>query len=125
MTPEQLALLMAVARLCHQAEDSSVHHQQDRDTGALAPREGEGMTPDNEARRPGLTARLDKLSADVAELRDGQDELLRMFEELGKLYPKDCLCAEAKAEAARREFLRDGVFVNELPHEDFVPGDLP
>jgi hypothetical protein len=73
------------------------------------------------ARPPTLTARVDELAGRVAELRDGQDELLRMFEELRTLYPANCLCADRRAEAAKRELLAEDVLGNATAHEEYRP----
>lgn len=76
---------------------------------------------DKRAKPPTLTARVDELAGRVAELRDGQDELLRMFDELRTLYPVNCLCANRRAEAAKRELLADDVFGNSTAYEEYRP----
>lgn len=65
---------------------------------------------------------LGALQAAVTELRDGQDELLRMYEELRELYPQNCRCA-AQAERARAAALAADPLAWEFAREDYVPGD--
>jgi hypothetical protein len=68
----------------------------------------------------GQAAQLAKLTTDVAELREGQDELLCMYEELGQRYPKSCLCA-AMRDRARAEVLAFDPFAPMANHEDYQP----
>ncbi len=70
--------------------------------------------------KTGMTKHLDKLTAELSEVREGQHELLRMYEELRMLYPKHCLCANRKERAAR-ELERLDLFAAEPNHEDYVP----
>lgn len=79
------------------------------------------MNNDKGVRPPTLTARVDELAGHVAELRDGQDELVRMFEELRTLYSVNCLCADRRAEAAKRELLAEDVFDNATAYEEYRP----
>jgi hypothetical protein len=99
MTPESLALLITVVRLCNAQTGN-----------AAAP----SKTPAH------ATAGLDDVAAEVTELRDGQHELLRMYEELRDRYPKHCLCAEMR-ERARTEVLAHEVFAPDVDHEDYQP----
>lgn len=79
------------------------------------------MNPEDEAATPGVAASLDALTQAVAELREGQDELLRLYEELGERYPKDCLCAGMR-DRARRELLALDLFPAEPENfEDYRP----
>lgn len=68
-----------------------------------------------------LAAPLGNLSEEVAELREGQHELLRMYEELREFRPRRCRCV-ARAERARQELAARDVFAPEPDHEDYVPG---
>jgi hypothetical protein len=67
-----------------------------------------------------LKIRLDALAAEVTELRDGQHELLRMYEELGERYPKNCLCADVR-DRARAAAMASDVFAPEPNYEDYRP----
>lgn len=76
---------------------------------------------ENRAKPPTLTARVDELAGMVTELRDGQDELLRMYQELRELYPINCLCADRRAEVAKRELLADDLLGNSTAYEEHRP----
>lgn len=65
-------------------------------------------------------SQLTRLTRELAEVREGQHELLRMYEELRELYPHNCRCA-ARTERARRELAAFDVFAPEPNHEDYVP----
>jgi hypothetical protein len=73
------------------------------------------MADANEARQ------LDAVNTELAELREGQHELLRMWEELRDRYPSHCLCTEMR-ERARAEVLAHDVLAPDVDHEDYQPG---
>lgn len=73
------------------------------------------------ATAPDVNGQLVTLTDAVNELREGQDELLKMYGELRELYPANCLCADARAEAARREFLAQDVLGNPTAYEEYRP----
>jgi hypothetical protein len=79
------------------------------------------MTPDDILNDSDVTARFDALTRAVEELREGQDELLRMYEELQRLYPHDCICAQRRREQDRREFLDEDVFRHSTDYEEYRP----
>lgn len=79
------------------------------------------MTSEEVADSLDIATRLDALTRMVTELRDGQDELLRMYEELQRLYPHDCICAQRRREQDRREFLDEDVFRNSTDYEEYRP----
>ncbi len=66
------------------------------------------------------TDQLTTLTSELAEVREGQHELLRMYEELRELYPHNCMCA-ARKERAQRELAAFDPFAPEPNHEDYVP----
>lgn len=63
---------------------------------------------------------FEAVTAELADLRDGQHELLRMYEELRDRFPKHCLCA-AMRERARAELAALDVLAPETNHEDYQP----
>jgi hypothetical protein len=67
------------------------------------------------------TGQLVTLTSGLAEVREGQHELLHMYEELRELYPQRCLCASGR-ERAQRELAALDPFTPEPNHEDYVPG---
>lgn len=79
------------------------------------------MTPDNLPGDLDTATRLDVLTREVEELREGQDELVRMYEELRQLYPHDCICAQRRREQDRREFLDEDVFRHSTDYEEYRP----
>lgn len=75
---------------------------------------------ERELATPGVADQLAALHSAVDELRDGQDELLRMYEELGTNYPRNCICARMR-EQARAEVLGMDVFAAEIDRTDYQP----
>lgn len=67
------------------------------------------------------TGQIIDLTSELAEIREGQHELLQMYEELRELYPRNCVCA-AQREQARRELAALDVLAPWPNHEDYVPG---
>jgi hypothetical protein len=66
------------------------------------------------------SAQLETLAAELVELRDGQHELLRMYEELGDRYPKHCFCADMR-DRVRAKALAVDPLAPEPNHEDYQP----
>lgn len=80
------------------------------------------MSTDERRATPSVASQFDTLQANMVELRDGQHELLCMYEELRDNYPVNCLCARMRQNTLA-EVLTADPFAPEANHEDYVPGE--